>query len=387
MSFLNPTPGTVPGTRRRRRGAPFGRSLVMAAALVAGLFPMASPVAAATAVVATGGSAISADTAAAGGTGAWTTLTGPTIVEAAAGQVGTGTIVLTLPGGFELDPASGAVALTGPSCAGLALSPLDLTATTATTTVSGRSTGACTLTWSGLAVRPTAGTPRANGVLVRGGTAAITGVASGASLGTISEVPGAPATLGFGSSPTGGTGGIAFGTQPAVAVRDQFGNPVTSATPTSGDVFGGRAIGRAKHDAGTGNGALLARRGAHERLEEVTVHVRDQQRKIERMGHGPLRTDHRAYRLDISGRRHPGCCLAERVGFEPTRLSPNGFQDRRLQPLGHLSRSAQDSSGRGHSTLTVHGMLGRPCVTDPFPECSPPCWLPSCWCRPWAARD
>jgi transposase len=29
--------------------------------------------------------------------------------------------------------------------------------------------------------------------------------------------------------------------------------------------------------------------------------------------------------------------MAERVGFEPTRLSPNGFQDRRLQPLGHLS--------------------------------------------------
>lgn len=29
--------------------------------------------------------------------------------------------------------------------------------------------------------------------------------------------------------------------------------------------------------------------------------------------------------------------LAERVGFEPTRLSSNGFQDRLLKPLGHLS--------------------------------------------------
>jgi hypothetical protein len=29
--------------------------------------------------------------------------------------------------------------------------------------------------------------------------------------------------------------------------------------------------------------------------------------------------------------------MAEGVGFEPTRLSPNGFQDRRLQPLGHPS--------------------------------------------------
>src|SRR5438445_13093140 len=29
--------------------------------------------------------------------------------------------------------------------------------------------------------------------------------------------------------------------------------------------------------------------------------------------------------------------VAERVGFEPTKLSLNGFQDRRHQPLGHLS--------------------------------------------------
>ena len=29
--------------------------------------------------------------------------------------------------------------------------------------------------------------------------------------------------------------------------------------------------------------------------------------------------------------------LAEEVGFEPTDLSINGFQDRRLKPLGHSS--------------------------------------------------
>ena len=29
--------------------------------------------------------------------------------------------------------------------------------------------------------------------------------------------------------------------------------------------------------------------------------------------------------------------LAEEVGFEPTVLSHNGFQDRRLKPLGHSS--------------------------------------------------
>ena len=29
--------------------------------------------------------------------------------------------------------------------------------------------------------------------------------------------------------------------------------------------------------------------------------------------------------------------MAEGVGFEPTELSLNGFQDRRLKPLGHSS--------------------------------------------------
>ena len=29
--------------------------------------------------------------------------------------------------------------------------------------------------------------------------------------------------------------------------------------------------------------------------------------------------------------------MAEEVGFEPTDVSVNGFQDRRLQPLGHSS--------------------------------------------------
>ena len=31
--------------------------------------------------------------------------------------------------------------------------------------------------------------------------------------------------------------------------------------------------------------------------------------------------------------------LAEEVGFEPTVLSYNGFQDRRLKPLGHSSKA------------------------------------------------
>ncbi len=36
--------------------------------------------------------------------------------------------------------------------------------------------------------------------------------------------------------------------------------------------------------------------------------------------------------------------MAEGVGFEPTELSLNGFQDRRLKPLGHPS--AERLAGR-----------------------------------------
>ena len=37
-------------------------------------------------------------------------------------------------------------------------------------------------------------------------------------------------------------------------------------------------------------------------------------------------------------------CMAEREGFEPPELSLNGFQDRRLKPLGHLSGLSLRSS-------------------------------------------
>src|SRR5262249_42450844 len=48
---------------------------------------------------ATGGTAISAD----GATGTFTSLTGPTYSENASGNVGTGTIILTVPTGFIFD--------------------------------------------------------------------------------------------------------------------------------------------------------------------------------------------------------------------------------------------------------------------------------------------
>ena len=242
MSLASPLPETAAGSRRRHGVAPHARGVAITAVLLASLFPMAQPVAAASSVTATGGSAISADSAGAGGSGSWTTLTGPVVAESAAGQVGAGTITLVAPAGFEFNPASGSIGTSGASCAGLSLAALTVTATTASTTVSGASTGACTLTWNGLGVRPLNGTPKASGNITRGGTAAITGVASGTAMGTLTEITGAPAKLAFTLSPTGGTGGTAFAAQPAVAVQDQFGNAATSAsaiiavaiTPSSG---------------------------------------------------------------------------------------------------------------------------------------------------------
>lgn len=44
--------------------------------------------------------------------------------------------------------------------------------------------------------------------------------------------------------------------------------------------------------------------------------------------------------------------MAEGVGFEPTGLSTNGFQDRRIKPLCHPSREYTHYSTAGRSGLT-----------------------------------
>jgi hypothetical protein len=45
----------------------------------------------------------------------------------------------------------------------------------------------------------------------------------------------------------------------------------------------------------------------------------------------------RQLRQAVNGAFPVTCNVAEGVGFEPTDVSVNGFQDRRLQPLGHPS--------------------------------------------------
>ncbi|MFZ5854603.1 MAG: hypothetical protein ACOYXS_08910 [Chloroflexota bacterium] len=168
---------------------------------------------------------VSADTAVSG----YQALAGPALTEAAAGELGTGTIALDLPTGFAYNTASGSATMTGTNC-GYTVSGVSFpTSAKAQVSVSGTaSTGACTLTFSGLYVRATSGlAPLPSGNITNSGTAP--GAPSPGNYGTLTEVPGAP-ILSF--DPPGGqqpsptaTAGTAFATQPKVRARDQFGNP------------------------------------------------------------------------------------------------------------------------------------------------------------------
>ncbi len=131
-------------------------AIFVTALLVAGLFPLAPIVRAAVSVTAaTGGGAISADTA--GGT--YTALTGPSISGTAGSDLAAWSLTLTIPSGFAYEPGFGAAALSGAGCGTLALGAVTVTATTVSLTTTGASSGACTITFSNLRVRPTAGTP------------------------------------------------------------------------------------------------------------------------------------------------------------------------------------------------------------------------------------
>ena len=203
--------------------------LVVGGALIAALFPMAgTALAVNTITLVTGGSAISADTGPAPtGTAAWTSLGGPVVTEGAAADIpATGTVTLTLTGGFEFRT----VALGGTAGAAFTASAgaCDLTrttpvvgATTITTDLGGTVTSGsdrCQLTFSGIQVRPTTGTTPNTGALTFSG--AITGAAgslamvAGSPILTFTKQPSSPATAGTAFSPV----------QPEVTSQDRFTN-------------------------------------------------------------------------------------------------------------------------------------------------------------------
>jgi hypothetical protein len=142
---------------------------------------------------ATGGEAISADDVG----GAYTELTGPVVAEGGNKDIGTGTIVLNVPAGFEFDAGS-PVTVAVEDTASSGHSPLILssntalvTSTTITITVvtqdapQGPTKAVSRLTWSGIKVRPTAALPLANGNITNSGTAISTGSVS---FGELTEV-------------------------------------------------------------------------------------------------------------------------------------------------------------------------------------------------------
>ncbi|HVY68029.1 MAG TPA: hypothetical protein VHA30_04015, partial [Patescibacteria group bacterium] len=203
---------------------------LLAAAVITGASAATAQAASVTAVA-------TADISADSSTGSSVALPAITIAEQAAGDIAEGAFVLSLPAGFAFDASSIAnVAATG---AGLAASStVSFTdAGHAAVTVTATSTEAGSITVGSvvpLKVKAAAGTPLAAGNITLS-SGAIAGLAATTSLGTLTEISGAPAKLAFTAQPSASVQvGSVFSTS-TVAVKDQFGNTVTSDN--------GRAIG------------------------------------------------------------------------------------------------------------------------------------------------
>ncbi len=207
------------------------------------LFFLVAPTAHASVSVtpATGGSSISADTVA---SGVSTALTGPVVTEGALGDIGTGTIILTLPSGFVFDTTSSVKAtVTNGTCSGGTAKPLLLNAASSQTvtpgttsvsmTVTQKSSGAAgciaTLTYSGIKVKPSSGTSLASGNIVKSGTAAISGTTGSTNFGTLNEVPGVKNKMLITTQPgASATSNTNFSPDPVVEIEDQYGNTLTN---------------------------------------------------------------------------------------------------------------------------------------------------------------
>ena len=190
--------------------------------------------------LATGGSAISADTNIATGTATWTILSGPTYTESNHADVSTGTIVFNVPAGFSFNASSTPTAtVTRISTYGrgpytdLALSLTSITASAITFTVTRSANGVHdSITWGNIQVRPNVGSPLASGNITLGGTASLNNVSAGANLGTLTEVAGSTASqLLFGSQPSTSTVNSTL-SPITVQVSDSQGNVVTSSSAT-----------------------------------------------------------------------------------------------------------------------------------------------------------
>lgn len=195
---------------------------------------------------ATGGSAISADTAATCGSGSWTSLSGPSYAETVNGDLNNGTVVLTAPTGFQFNTASTVRIrlLTGDSNAnknmnnaavGGVVATATVTASTITFSVFSKSQGNTlnSISWEGIQVRPSNASPTVSGNIVASGTSGIAAVASSSNFGSLATVddtrlytvlPGQTFVAGTGvtGTPTAQTAGSAFNLVELVAADGNF---------------------------------------------------------------------------------------------------------------------------------------------------------------------
>lgn len=237
------------------RGLTSGQRLVVAlllgaAAAGTGAFINAAG-ASANVTPATGGVNISMDkTSATGGSGTWTSLTGPVVTEKADADISVGTVTLRAPNGFEFRtvPLGGAVsvtigdtttnaekvATTSAACPGGSSASASVAATTISVAVCQSSSNRLksTMTWNGIEVRPTAATMLPTGdIVLTSGT--ISGVSGTTNFGTLSTTAGAAKKLAFTTQPGGGAADSAWSTQPVVTVQDNWGNTDTANSSAS----------------------------------------------------------------------------------------------------------------------------------------------------------
>ena len=172
-----------------------------------------------------GGDSLSVDDV----SGSFTSLTGPRITEDVVGELtASGTVVLTLPSGFEWDtmgatpsvsvePAYGAS--TDLTASYTSRSSSDVTFTINTASASPNKPGS--LTFSGLAVRPTSTTVPTTGNITNTGT---TGPSSSVDLGTLGTTAGVVDSLVFSVPPSSGNATEIISPSIEVQLVDRYGN-------------------------------------------------------------------------------------------------------------------------------------------------------------------
>ncbi|HQQ59958.1 MAG TPA: SdrD B-like domain-containing protein, partial [Kiritimatiellia bacterium] len=237
------------GVWQLRRGGALGWRRIAAAWLAIGLVAAAGNVLAAGVLTpATGGEAISADSVG----GAWTPLTGPVMAETTIGSIGTGTIILYAPAGYEFNPAAGVtVMVNGGATAANNINDRpngsNIVATVGTTNIAISITAVSTgtgntnkLTWQNVQVRPTRGWPVGGANVTRAGSSFISGIAAGAYCGMLTRVAGASALIRVETQANGA--GTVVAAQNVTAgnsltayaiVRDQFTNFVANVAEDS----------------------------------------------------------------------------------------------------------------------------------------------------------